>query len=306
MSNNEIYAKVTSKFVEALNAGRSPWASSKISSGSPRNLVTGKEYKGINRVVLSIQPMTSIYATFKQGMQLKAPVKKGESGTNLIKFNVTYKHKTKGNKISEEKFEQLSEGQRLDYDKLPFVSYFTVFSIDQLTENEAMLAKKKLLRKPDVSFEALLSGYFSVENISIVHQGRVVAFNDSTGITMPQRWQFEQPEDYYLLLASEAVIATGAETRLKWGAGASEDFVKLVGGIGAAFLADMAGSPTNRIMADDTHYFPVWAEKISKDPKYLIRAARTAQNAVDFIADRIDLMELVNATADQEFETVTA
>lgn len=299
MSNDEIYAKVTAKFVEALNAGRSPWATTKISSGSPKNLLTGKEYTGINRLILSIHPMTSLYSTFKQAMQLKAPVKKGESGIPLLKFNVAYKH-TNGKIISEEMFGKLTHGEQLDCQKLTFVNYFTVFSVDQLTENETMLAKKNLSRKPDISFEALLSGYFTVENLSISHHGSIVAFNNRTGISMPHLWQFERPEDYYLLLANEAVMATGEDVRLNWRTSVTQEFAKLVGGIGAAFLADMAGTPTNRIMADATDYFPVWSENISKDPKYLIRAARIAQKAVDFIADRIDLMSLVNATLQQE------
>ena len=57
------------------------------------------------------------------------------------------------------------------------------------------------------------------------------------------------------------------------------------------------GAPTNKILTSESSYFAEWAAKIEKHPQYLIKAAKTAQDAVDFICARIDLLTMADATS---------
>src|SRR5262245_54432823 len=84
----DVYGLVTERIIEALEAGagiawKKPWATSRL----PRNLMTGREYRGMNILLLSLgQPYTSpCWLTFKQALDLSGHVRKGEKGS-LVTF----------------------------------------------------------------------------------------------------------------------------------------------------------------------------------------------------------------------------
>jgi antirestriction protein ArdC len=286
MGNKEIYEAITGVFLSALRKGISPWASIGVKSGRPKNIVSGKPYKGMNWLALSILNFSSpLFSTFAQAKMLGLSVQKGERGRGLMKINFLHVHKKTKSKVSDPVYNNLSEDQKLDYDNIPFVSSFTVFNLEQLTGDEGIISKLKGEMEKLISFEVLIGGYLQTENIEIAHRGISTPYTMESKIIMPGKAQFNNALDYYSSLCGQVVLSTGQE--LKWKQDATFD--ELVASIGSAFLCEMSGNPTYKIMSTRSHLFSEWASNIEADPKYLINAAKAAQNAVDTICERIDI-----------------
>lgn len=85
------YQVITDKIVAALEAGTVPWRKpwKSISGFGPTSLSTGKEYRGINQLMLSMQSFAagydSIYwGTYRQIEALGGQVDKGQKGTQVV------------------------------------------------------------------------------------------------------------------------------------------------------------------------------------------------------------------------------
>jgi len=81
----DIYQMVTDRIVEQLEAGVIPWNSPISQRGTPRNLVSEKDYRGINPFVLWTAPYDSRYwVTYRQAQGLGGNVKRGERGYPVV------------------------------------------------------------------------------------------------------------------------------------------------------------------------------------------------------------------------------
>src|SRR5512142_3364485 len=76
-----VYELVTAKIVERLEEGVIPWRKC-WTSGPAKSLTTGKEYRGLNSLLLGMREYSSRYwVTFKQAQKASGHVKKGEKAT---------------------------------------------------------------------------------------------------------------------------------------------------------------------------------------------------------------------------------
>lgn len=94
---NSAYEKLTpqrkqlvDKVMENLEKGNLFWSQGWVSSGAPESAVTGKKYRGINNLFLSLIAMSENYednrwATFKQMEEKGWTFKKDEEGNSLAK-----------------------------------------------------------------------------------------------------------------------------------------------------------------------------------------------------------------------------
>src|ERR1700726_191322 len=86
MSN--VYEIVTQKVIEQLESGTAPWRRP-WRAELPCNLVSGKEYRGLNVFLLGSRGYRSRYwVTFAQTNKLGGHVKKGEKSSTVIFWNV--------------------------------------------------------------------------------------------------------------------------------------------------------------------------------------------------------------------------
>jgi antirestriction protein ArdC len=77
----DIYQIITERIIEKLETGCVPWRS----ISAPRNLVSKKNYRGINVWLLTAQRYISPYwATIRQINQLGGRVRKGEKSTPVV------------------------------------------------------------------------------------------------------------------------------------------------------------------------------------------------------------------------------
>ena len=87
---NDLYQSVTDRIIEALEAGTPPWICPWGDHGMlPSNLSTGKTYRGVNVLMLTIEAMSQGYfdsrwVTLRQANELGARVRKGEHGTQVV------------------------------------------------------------------------------------------------------------------------------------------------------------------------------------------------------------------------------
>ena len=69
--SQDVYAKITGRIVSALRAGVVPWHQPwNAAQGRPRNLISGKPYRGINVWLLSHQAGSPFWLTYRQASQI--------------------------------------------------------------------------------------------------------------------------------------------------------------------------------------------------------------------------------------------
>ena len=81
-----IYEVITGRIIEKLEQGCVPWHKPwAVNYEYPKNLITKKEYRGINVFILSCSGFDSPYwLTFKHAKELGGNIKKGEKGTPVV------------------------------------------------------------------------------------------------------------------------------------------------------------------------------------------------------------------------------
>lgn len=124
---NKVYEIVTEKILAQLEKGNVPWRRPwRMNEQSCANLISKKEYNGINRLLTSIAMFEAGYnspyfVTFKQAGQLGGHVKKSEHGT-LVVFWKLWEHEksdTAGNK---------------EIKTIPILRYYLIFNVEQCEE----------------------------------------------------------------------------------------------------------------------------------------------------------------------------
>ncbi len=127
-----LYDDITNKIITELEAGRVPWvqpwgtAAAKAPLAMPANAATGRQYSGINVLILwgaVIEhgfPVQS-WLTFRQALSLGGHVRKGERGTTVVYADrfIPDDEKKRAQETGEEA------------QAIPFLKRFTVFNVAQ-------------------------------------------------------------------------------------------------------------------------------------------------------------------------------
>jgi len=283
-----VYEIITERILEKLEAGTVPWHKPwSAAGGSPRNLVSGKEYSGINIFLLGCQGFTSPYwLTFKQAKTLGGSVIKGQRATPVIFW-----------KWVERSSEDPETGET-ETQKIPLVRYFSVFNTEQCDGiSHARLEAEQdepAPFNPIESAERIVADY--PEAPSIFQDGRSAAYYRPTtdSVHMPKQETFDSEAAYYLTLLHEAVHSTGHESRLaRPGVSNSTRYgsheyslEELCAEMGAAFLAAEAGIDTDGLMDNSAAYVASWLKALRNDKKLVVFAGAQAQKAVDHVLSR--------------------
>ena len=286
----DVYAKITARIVSALRAGVVPWHQPwNAAQGRPRNLISGKPYRGINVWLLSGQGGSPFWLTYRQAVQIGGHVKKGAKGTTVIFW------KFMARKGGEQDGQEDGEPDRKERSEYIMARAYTVFNATQC-ELPATWAERARGGVPDMAPAHTIAACEKVvaempRRPAITHGGSAAFYRQSVDqVTMPEPGSFEAPELYYSTLFHELTHSTGHAARLN--RATLVDAVRfgdtnyskeeLVAEMGAAFLCGVAGI-ANRTIDNSAGYVHGWLKKLRHDPRLLVQAAAQAQRAADYI-----------------------
>jgi antirestriction protein ArdC len=261
-----------------------PWKTPHFHGGPfPRNFRTGKPYRGVNILLLWSSPYSSpFWLTFKQALDLKGAVRKGEKGTPIVFYKQLQNGKD-GQRATDEKKE-----------RIPFVlCYYTVFNAEQcdgltLPQIDQLTTSTEI--ESDETCEAIVTGWANRPALHLTgeHEYRPYYRPSSDSVHMPARSRFVDTAHYFSTLFHELVHSTGHGSRLNrtFGAHFGDELYskeELVAEMGAAYLCAIAGIANDQTDRNSTAYLQSWIAKLEEDNRLIVHAAANAQRAVDSI-----------------------
>jgi antirestriction protein ArdC len=260
-----VYDQITDRIISMLEKGTVPWQKPwKVSTGLPRNLVSGKPYRGMN----------IFWLTFRQAKELGGSIKKGEKACPVI-FG------------KRQETEDEITGEKSHYTVLRLYSVFNVAQCEGLKNIPAPAEAPATVNTTAEEIVALMP-----KRPEIKHGLAKAYYSPGVDIVaMPDRARFDTEAGYYATLFHELTHATGHASRLNRptlteSAGfGSNPYCReeLVAELGAAFLCGHAG--IENTIQNSAAYLQNWLEALQNDNKLIVQAAAQAQKAADFILD---------------------
>jgi len=288
LKSNDIYSSITQKIINDLEKGeltwRKPWNAENLKGNVMLPLRWNDiPYSGINTIMLWATAADKGYSspywmTYKQAMDMKAHVRKGEKGSTVVYADKIIKDERKEDGTS-------------NIQRIPFLKLYTVFNASQL---EGLPEQFYKLPEPTIvnSEKRIeeIEQFFKEINAEIFTGCKAAYYEHTDRIEMPPFECFNNAAGYYGTLAHEVTHWTKHTSRLnrdfnrkKWG---DEGYAKeeLVAELGACFLGAVLGiEPVTK----DQHaaYIQSWLKVLKNDNRFIIHAASQAQKAVEYIHD---------------------
>ncbi len=273
-----VYEIITERIIAQLESGVAPWRKP-WTSKAPANLVSQKEYRGLNVLSLASQGYPSrFWLTFNQANKLGGKIQRGQKGSLVVYWN-----------IGEERTVRKPDGSSKK--QTPFLlRYSTVFNLAQ-TEGidiPARLLDEQRDNNPIADCEAIVDGMPNRPGFEQSDKAWYRPSNDSVG--MPARGLFHSSEEFYSTLFHELTHSTGHTSRVgregieQLNTFGSESYSReeLIAEMGAAMLCGVTGiSPAT--LENSAAYLKTWIARLKSDSKLIVQAASAAQKAADYI-----------------------
>lgn len=275
MSN--VYEIVTEKILKALEQGVAPWRRPWTSVSAPKNLVSGKEYRGINVWLLGLSGQPSPYwVTFKQALELGGHVRKGEHGTLVVFYRT---------------IEKANPQDEANPKRIPLLRYYTVFNVAQCEglKHSRLEAEAPAPVDPIAAAEAIVAGMPNPPAIQHGTFDHACYYPGADRIELPERSRFTGSPEYYGTLFHELSHSTGHSSRLdRREPGQAHRFgdpaysrEELVAEMSAAFLCNAAGIEDT--LPNNAAYLQSWMNALRGDSRLVVAAASAAQKSADYI-----------------------
>ena len=298
-----LYDDITDKIIAELEDGRLPWvqpwgtAAVRAPLAMPRNASTGRQYSGINVLILwgaVIQQSypTQHWLTFRQALSLGGNVRKGERGTTVVyadRFT-----------LDDEKRRARETGE--DANSIPFLKRFTVFNAAQcegLPDDIAVEAPPP----PPGLIEPRVEALIAATGIDFRIGGNRAFYVPALDyVQVPPPQAYFEPINRHRTALHEMGHATGHASRLGRDFSGSFGtktyaFEELIAEISSAFCCASLGIiPTVR----HADYVGAWLEVLREDSRAIVRAASQASKAADWL-----LAHLPDNSTDVERQTST-
>lgn len=278
----DVYARVTDQIIRAIEQGapqwEMPWRSGDAALHLPRNVASGKPYRGVN--VLSLWAEShyfgyseSVWGTFRQWLDLGHPVKRGARAS----VGVFWKPLDSTERDDREPPAESSPRRMM-------ARAFHLFNCDQVEGYISNIVRQA----PPSQRVARAEGFFAAIGADVRHGGNKACYHRSSDhIQMPPFEAFRDALAYYATLGHEITHWTGHKSRLDRdlaGRFGSEAYAaeELVGELGSAFLcADLELATDAR--PENAAYVESWLRILRGDDRAIFAAASQAQRAVDFM-----------------------
>ena len=304
------HEKVTDQLIELLETGTIPWRKTwKVSGGIPRNMVSGKQYRGMNILILSAKGYANPnWVSFKQAKEL-AVEKARKDGLEIVEVK-------KGKKSIYYLNGELFRGGVRKGEKSTLITFWKLRFVDEnnktvKTKEESAETRFRLMTH-NVFNVSQCTGFIVGEEVSNqndpIESAIEIAENYQDGpevkhgfdhaaytpaedvVSMPNQERFTSSEEYYGTLFHELVHSTGHKSRLNRDAlqgtinFGSDSYGKeeLVAELGASMLGGHAGISDTTI-ENSAAYCRSWIATLKGDSTLAVSAASAAQRAADRI-----------------------
>lgn len=278
----DVYQIITDRIIAMLEKGTVPWQKPwNGGANAPKNLVSGKEYRGVNSFILAASGFESPYwLTFKQAAALGGSVRKGEKATPVVFW----------------KWLEVDDNDSVTGKKrIPLLRYYSVFNVAQCDDIPADKLPAPVTERKHTAVEEAEAVVQAMPKKPAIKLGHSAAFYSpaSDFVGMPSPETFKASEYYYGTLFHELTHATGHASRLarkgivEFDEFGSDQYAgeELVAEMGAAFLCGHVGI-VDRVVDNSAGYISHWLGKLRDDRKLVVQAAAQAQKAVDFILNK--------------------
>ncbi len=281
-----LYDEITSKIIAELEAGRVPWvqpwgtAAAKAALAMPRNAATGRQYSGINvlilwGVVIERGYPAQSWLTFRQALGLGGNVRKGERGATVVYADRFVPE--------DERHRSRETGEEAQ--AIPFLKRFTVFNAAQCENLPETIAAAAPPPPPEL-IEPQVEALIRATGIDFRIGGdRAFYATGPDFVMVPPPQAYFEPINWHRTALHELGHATGHPSRLGRDMSGSFGtkkyaFEELVAEMNAAFCCASLGIvPTVR----HSDYIGSWLEVLREDNRAIVRAASQASKATDWL-----------------------
>ena len=310
---NTAYEKLTpqrkqlvDKVMENLEKGNLFWTQGWVSSGAPESAITGKKYRGINNLFLSLIAMSENYgdnrwATFKQMEEKGWTFKKDEEGNSLAKGKgASIEYYEMRDKETKRRFDRsvldgmtASEQQEyMDKNVYWLRKFYRVFNCS-LMEGVPVKEKPQIdVNDRNDRAEAILD-YWDKNEAKIVYGGSQAFYRtDTDEVHLPERADFKSMQEFYSTALHEIGHSTGHESRLNRdlsGRFGSEDYAmeELRAEIASIFMEqDLEIEPSEGRLQNNAAYIQSWKEEIKENPNALFTAITDADKIAKYVSGK--------------------
>jgi antirestriction protein ArdC len=273
-----VYEIITDKIIKQLESGVAPWRRP-WTCQPPANLITQKEYRGLNVFTLASQGYPSrFWLTFNQTSKLGGKIRKGEKSSPVIFWSVG------------EEGETVTSDGKQDTSRRFLLRYYKVFNFAQTEGIDIPASLLKETRTNDAisTCEQIIANMPNPPAFEQSHKAWYSASSDVVG--MPDRGLFHSSEEYYATQFHELAHSTGHAKRLHREnfdnpvAFGSDSYSKeeLIAEMTAAMLCGIAGIEQSTL-ENSAAYLKTWIGRLKSDSRLIVSAASHAQKAADFI-----------------------
>ncbi|TKB23464.1 DUF1738 domain-containing protein [Desulfopila sp. IMCC35006] len=275
----DVYEMITNQVLELMESGCIPWQKPWNARGANRNLISGKQYRGINVFLLSCTSFsTPWWLTYKQAADKGGKVRKGEKGTQVVFWKPLL--------INEEN----PATGKTEKKKIFMLRYYTIFNLDQVDGIEAPVEPEVVELEPIAAAEKIVTEMQNAPKIEESASGKACYYPQLDKVQMPFFTDFDESEKFYSVLFHELGHSTGHESRVNRPEGmkdikfGSDNYSKeeLTAEMTAAFLCGEAGILPATV-ENSAAYLQGWSKKFKESAKMIVCAAAAAQKAADYI-----------------------
>lgn len=279
----DLYAQITQQIVEMLQKGVVPWRSNILGAGSaglPRNLSSGKTYRGVNLFLLAFVAYargyeSSYWLSYRQAQERGGNVKSGEKSTLVVFWKPLESRDPK-------------TGEKKTAFVLRYYRVFNARQCEKVDVPDAPVFTPSEVQRVEAA-DALVKGY--ADGPAITHGGVQASYRPKADVVqIPEPSRFATTSDYYATLLHELSHSSGHSSRLNrqidtdpkpFG---SPDYGKeeLIAEMSASFLCGHTGIAPATI-ENQAAYISGWLGTLKADKRLVITAAGAAARSADWI-----------------------
>ena len=300
---NDIAKELAQTFIDCLKEDQLPWDSGRVELDmlNPYNPKTKSQYAGSSRIILILKSIANgwtdpRFLTFNNAKDLGGFVRKGEHGTNLIRYQpkTVLVKDDDGNVVIDE--ETGKPKQQEIFMPLPY----TVFNVSQIEG----LKLEPLVKQEEFNSIDRVDNLIKQSGANIVYDPLCVTpcyRPVSDDIRLPPKDTFLNQDAFYSTLLHELSHWTGHESRLN--RGLTENYHKpdfraqeeLTAEIGSSLLCKALGVPHD--LSNSKAYIQSWIKELTDKPKEILKATNRADKIATYV---LNFEQVQDLTEEQE------